>query len=135
MKERNLYNDEFERQLKSKADQFKMYPSDKVWNEVHSSLHTRKRRFVIGMSFLVGAILFIAATQLISPVHNAGTKSVASKINPGIKAFPSNSLPDFTSGNLASSEFNTSPERQKSDNNGRLGSTTLMLPPVNEIGK
>ncbi|HZZ76509.1 MAG TPA: hypothetical protein VFE04_11300, partial [Puia sp.] len=62
MKERNLYNDEFERQLKEKADQFKMYPSDKVWNEVHSSLHTRKRRFVIGMSFLIGSILFLAGT-------------------------------------------------------------------------
>ena len=71
MKERNLYNDEFERQLKEKADQFKMYPSDKVWNEVHSSLHTRKRRFVIGMSFLIGSILFLAGTQLISPVHNS----------------------------------------------------------------
>ena len=43
MKERNLYDDEFEKQLKEKADQFKMYPSDKVWNEVHSSLHTRRR--------------------------------------------------------------------------------------------
>ena len=40
MKERILYDDEFEKQLKEKADQFKMYPSDKVWNEVYSSLHT-----------------------------------------------------------------------------------------------
>ena len=64
MKERNLYNDEFERQLKEKADQFKMYPSDRVWNEVHSSLHTRKRRFVVGMSFLIGSILFLAGTRV-----------------------------------------------------------------------
>jgi hypothetical protein len=32
MKERNIYGDDFEKQLKEKADQFKMYPSDKVWN-------------------------------------------------------------------------------------------------------
>jgi hypothetical protein len=30
MKERNLYGEDFEKQRKEKADQFKMYPSDKV---------------------------------------------------------------------------------------------------------
>jgi hypothetical protein len=37
MTERNLYDDEFERQLKEKVDWHKMYPSDKVWNNVNSS--------------------------------------------------------------------------------------------------
>ena len=67
MKERILYDDDFEKQLKEKTDQFKMYPSDKVWNEVYGSLHTRRRRFVAGMSFLIGGILILAGSQLIFP--------------------------------------------------------------------
>ncbi len=67
MKERILYEEEFEKQLKEKADQFKMYPSDKVWNEVYSSLHTRRRRFVAGMTVLIGGILILAGSQLIFP--------------------------------------------------------------------
>ena len=97
MKERNLYNDEFERQLKEKADQFKMYPSDRVWNEVHSSLHTRKRRFVVGMSFLIGSILFLAGIELISPVHNNRPKSITAKINTTVKPAASAVLPRFYS--------------------------------------
>jgi len=83
MKDRNIYGDEFEKQLKDKADQFKMYPSDKVWNEIHSSLHTRRRRFVVGMSFLIGSILILAGSQLISPAKNTAPKIISAKnINP-----------------------------------------------------
>ena len=115
MKERNIYNEEFERQLKEKADQFKMYPSDKVWNEVHSSLHTRKRRFVVGMSFLIGSILFLAGTQLISPVHNTHAKSVTAKISTTVKPATSAVLPDFTPGNFEAAPLNNSADHHVSD--------------------
>jgi len=81
MKERILYDDEFEKQLKAKADQFKMYPSDKVWNEVYSSLHTRRRRFVAGMTVLVASILILAGTQLIFPSRVIHPKSITAKVN------------------------------------------------------
>ena len=81
MKERIIFDDEFEKQLKEKADQFKMYPSDKVWNEVYSSLHTRRRKFVAGMTFLIGSILILAGSQLIFPSRNATPKPIAAKIN------------------------------------------------------
>ncbi len=131
MKERNLYNDEFERQLKEKADQFKMYPSDKVWNEVHSSLHTRKRRFVVGMSFLIGSILFLAGTQLISPVRNTTTRSITAKINTTVKPAASAGLPDFTAGN-----FEASPLDNSADHHGTVESQSGTIPftlrPANE---
>jgi hypothetical protein len=81
MKERFLYDEEFEKQLKEKADQFKMYPSDKVWNEVNSSLHTRSRRFVAGMTILIGGILLLAGNQLIFPSKSLPNKAVAAKAN------------------------------------------------------
>lgn len=70
MKERIFFDDEFEKQLKEKSDQFKMYPSDKVWSEVHRSLHTRRKGFIAGMSLLVGGILILAGIQLIGPAGN-----------------------------------------------------------------
>jgi hypothetical protein len=129
MKERNIYNDEFERQLREKADQFKMYPSDKVWNEVHSSLHTRKRRFVVGMSFLIGSILFLAGTQLISPVRNTQAKSVTAKINTTVKPATSADLPDFTIGNFEATPLNNSADHHVSDDN-LFGTTSFILRPV-----
>ena len=109
MKERSYFDDEFEKQLKEKSDQFKMYPSDKVWNEVHNFLHTRRRGFVVGMSFLVGGILILAGTQLIAPsknVHNtrAVTKTSAEPETPAtadLHAFNPNGL---TAGSDASSK-------------------------------
>ncbi|MFI5124553.1 MAG: hypothetical protein ACHQDF_04450 [Chitinophagales bacterium] len=79
MMERIYLDNEFENQLKEKSDQLKMYPSDKVWNEVHRSLHTRRKRFVAGMSFLIGGILILAGTQLISPAKNTLHKQSATK--------------------------------------------------------
>ena len=134
MKERNLYNDEFERQLKEKADQFKMYPSDRVWNEVHGSLHTRKRRFVVGMSFLIGSILFLAGIELISPVHNSHRKSITAKINTTVKPAASAVLPDFTVGNFEAAPLINSADRHRSDET-QSGTTSFLLRSVNSSDK
>jgi Outer membrane protein beta-barrel domain len=93
MKERYFFNDDFEDQLREKADQFKMYPSDKVWNEVYGSLHTKKRRFVAGMSVLISAILILAGKQLLSPSKITEHPAVAMKTSP--PPAPVN-LQDFT---------------------------------------
>jgi hypothetical protein len=131
MKERNLYNDEFERQLKEKADQFKMYPSDKVWNEVHSSLHTRKRIFVVGMSFLVGSILFLAGTQLISPVHNTNSKLVAAKISTTAKLPGAVIPPAFTPGNLEALPLSND-DADRAPEKIQQGTTSFLLHPENQ---
>ena len=65
--ERDFYNEEFEDLIREKTDQYKMYPSDKVWKEIHGSLHTRKRRYVVGMSVLISGILIIAGKELLTP--------------------------------------------------------------------
>jgi hypothetical protein len=96
MKERITYDGDFEKQLKEKADQFKMYPSDKVWNNLNSSLHTGRRNFVAGMSVLIGGILFLAATQLIMPSKNILTKNVSAKANTSVKPPPAATLRGFS---------------------------------------
>src|ERR1700733_8574707 len=67
MMERNFYSDEFEQLIREKTEQYKMYPSEKVWKGVYNSLHTKKRWFIGGMSLLVTGIIVIAGKELILP--------------------------------------------------------------------
>jgi Outer membrane protein beta-barrel domain len=121
MKERNIYGEDLERQLKDKVDQYKMYPSDRVWNEVHSSLHSRKRKFVVGMGFLIGGMLFLAGTQLILPSKKVSTAGIA-KVSTPSKPAPANNLHNFTAGSFAI------PETMNSGEHNNLG-----ILPVNSL--
>src|SRR5260221_14492538 len=66
MKESNFYSDEFEQLIREKTEQYKMYPSGKVWKGVHNSLHTKRKLFIGSMAMLGGGILFLAGRALIS---------------------------------------------------------------------
>jgi len=68
--ERKFYNDEFEELIRQKTDQYKMYPSDKVWKGIYNSLHTKRRRFIAGMSVLVIGFLMIAGKELLMPAKH-----------------------------------------------------------------
>jgi hypothetical protein len=72
MMESNFYSDEFEQLIREKTEQYKMYPSEKVWKGVYGSLHTKKRWFIAGMSVLVTGIIVIAGKELIAPSGRAG---------------------------------------------------------------
>jgi hypothetical protein len=67
MKESNFYSDEFEQLLREKTEQYKMYPSEKVWKGIHGSLHTKRRWFISGMFLLVTGILYFAGKDLLFP--------------------------------------------------------------------
>jgi hypothetical protein len=115
MKERNIYGDEFEEQLKEKTDQLKMYPSDKVWNEVYSSLHVRRRKFIAGMTFLIGGILILAGTQLIFPSRNTNPKTIAAKIINPSKPAAAADLHNFTASGFATETRDNDGDQQNRD--------------------
>jgi len=54
--ERNFYTDDFERLIRQKADQYKMYPSDQVWKGVYKSIHGRRRWRWAGLAILLLSI-------------------------------------------------------------------------------
>jgi hypothetical protein len=54
--ERNFYTDDFERLIRQKADQYKMYPSDQVWKGIYKSLHGRGRWRWAGLAILLLSI-------------------------------------------------------------------------------
>ena len=44
---------DFEHFIKQNADQYRMFPSEKVWNGIHNTLHTRNRWYGIGLTLLI----------------------------------------------------------------------------------
>ena len=59
--ERNIHRDEFEQFLKDKADQYKVYPSDKIWSNINRSIHPRKKwpYAALTLFLLLGTAVFI----------------------------------------------------------------------------
>lgn len=64
--ESNYSNRDFEQYVKKNADEYRMFPSEKVWKGVHNALHTRKRWPGIGLAFLLlvtgGAVTWVMTT-------------------------------------------------------------------------
>lgn len=65
--EENFYHSAFEELIKEKADQYKMYPSDKVWKNINRSLHRRRKWYWSGFVLLLSGISYLAVTELMSP--------------------------------------------------------------------
>jgi hypothetical protein len=126
MKERILYDGELEKQLKEKADQFKMYPSDKVWNEVYTSLHTRRKRFVAGMSVLIGSILILAGSQLIFPSRPVQGRITTAGVNTS-KPAVATVLPSFTAGDLVNIPSANPADAKTSADNRPVNSLYILL--------
>jgi hypothetical protein len=59
--ERQFNNGDFEKLLRDNANQYRMYPSEKVWKGIHSSLHTRRRWYG-----LTAAIMFLLTGSIVS---------------------------------------------------------------------
>lgn len=57
--ENNFYTDEFEQLIKEKADQFRMYPSRRVWHSIYNNLHPSRRwpSFVMSILLITSLLL------------------------------------------------------------------------------
>lgn len=70
--ERNIHIDEFDEFLKKKADEYKMYPSDRVWNNINRSVHTRFKWTYISLTllFLFGSVVYVERFHDASLINN-----------------------------------------------------------------
>jgi len=73
--ENEFYTDEFEQLLKEKADQFRMYPSKRVWHSIYNNLHPSRR-----WPSVVMCLLLITSLVLIGYL-NTGENSITRQIN------------------------------------------------------
>lgn len=75
--ERNFSNRDFERYVQEYADQYRMFPSEKVWKGVHNSLHKRRRWYGFGLAFLLlmtgGAVTLVMRSYPTSKKQNIAT--------------------------------------------------------------
>lgn len=65
--ESNFNNRDFEQFVKQNADQYRMFPSEKVWKNIHSTLHTRRRWYGIGLALLLLTSGTVTWVMLSSP--------------------------------------------------------------------
>jgi hypothetical protein len=65
--EENFYHSDFEELIKEKADQYKMYPSDKVWRGIDKALRSRRRWYWTGFVVLLSGVSYFAITELMAP--------------------------------------------------------------------
>ena len=82
--ERNFYKDDFEHLIKQKADQYKMYPSERVWKGVYNSLHSRRKWYLLGLGFvlLLSGVSYYAIEELVSPSPNSAVAKTQPTANP-----------------------------------------------------
>ncbi|HKO82529.1 MAG TPA: hypothetical protein VJU78_19100 [Chitinophagaceae bacterium] len=68
---------DFEQYVKENADQYRMFPSDKVWKGVNNALHTRRKWYGFWLGFLLlmtgGAVTWVMTTYPSSKKENSTT--------------------------------------------------------------
>lgn len=76
--QRNIHIDESEKFLKEKADQYKLYPSDKVWSNINRSIHPRRKWPYVALTLflLLGTAVFVDynSYNYVVPGRNAITQ-------------------------------------------------------------
>ncbi|THU41446.1 hypothetical protein FAM09_04885 [Niastella caeni] len=73
--ERGFYKEDIEELLKEKADQYKMYPSDKVWKGIHRSLHPNRKWYWFSLLLFLSAVGYYTFIEFITP--SSANKSIA----------------------------------------------------------
>lgn len=77
--ENRFNNRDFEQFVKQNADQYRMFPSEKVWNGIHNSLHTRRRWYGIGLGLLILSTGVVTWVMLSNSARNKQVVSTLPK--------------------------------------------------------
>jgi hypothetical protein len=78
--ENKFYIDDFERYLKEKADEFKMYPSKRVWNSIYNNMHPGSRWPSISTCILLIGTLFLVGFLNTATTVNKSSTVIATQI-------------------------------------------------------
>src|SRR4249920_4175060 len=80
--ERKHYMDEFETFLTEKADQYKLYPSDKVWENILKHLHPNRRWPYITAGLLLIGLTFVAERFISQSADTGAASAINSPASP-----------------------------------------------------
>ena len=84
--EKKFYHTDFEEYLKEKADQYKMYPSERVWKGIERSMRSNRKWYWTGFILLLTGISYFAITELISPASKTAHSIEAPLPRPTVTA-------------------------------------------------
>jgi len=87
--ESNFNNRDFEQFVKSNADQYRMFPSEKVWKGIHGALHTRRRWYGAGIVLLfltVSAVTWVMLNPPTVKQITSGNAVITSKADDNLPA-------------------------------------------------
>ncbi len=73
--EDNFNNRDFEQFVKQNADQYRMFPSEKVWKNIHHALHTRRRWYGLALFVLLLTAGIVTWVMLSPSVRSNGSLS------------------------------------------------------------
>ena len=94
--ESNFNNRDFERFVKQNADQYRMFPSEKVWYNIHGALHTRRRWYGIALALLLITTTVVTWVMLVPDNRSEKLASISSlQIGTAIKPGNSDELPSI----------------------------------------
>jgi hypothetical protein len=57
--EHNFYNEDFERLLREKTDEFRLYPTSRMWHSIYNNLHPSKKWPSITVTLILVSMLFL----------------------------------------------------------------------------
>ncbi|MEO6733265.1 MAG: hypothetical protein ABIN01_18725 [Ferruginibacter sp.] len=100
--DRNFHNDDFERLLREKSEEFRMYPSKRIWHSIYNNIHPARKWPSVTMGILlVTSLLLIGylntnnTSSLIEPSgKNVLKQTIADEINSSQTVFQK--LSDYT---------------------------------------
>ncbi|MBS1510624.1 MAG: hypothetical protein JST86_07290 [Bacteroidetes bacterium] len=81
--ERKFYTDDFEELLKEKADEFRMYPSKRVWHSIYNDLHPARKWPSIAISMVLIIALLMVGYWNNKPNTNSVTARQSSTTSGG----------------------------------------------------
>jgi hypothetical protein len=79
--EQEFYRDEFEQLLKDTTEDFKMYPSRKVWHSIYNDLHPDRKWPSFAVCLLLLTIILYVGVSNNNSINNKTRKNIAVSLN------------------------------------------------------
>jgi hypothetical protein len=113
--ERKFYTDDFEQLLREQSDEFRMYPSKRVWHSIYNDLHPGRKWPSVAVSmFLIVALLMMGYWN--SNSNNPVTSSKIDSVTPATTHSTINEVDDNNSAPASAVNLSSTPNTPKNIN-------------------